>query len=70
MQPSISSKAGNGEGQYELTKLFYKGKGIMKNTEKAMKLFRMLKKNGISKCDRFLKILEQEEKSKKVEHSI
>ena len=49
-----SAKMGNAEVMYEYGKLCNKGLGCEKNEKEGLKFFKMAKKNGFNKCDKFL----------------
>lgn len=45
----------NGEAQYELGKMYFKGQGVEVNQEEAMRLFNKSQDNGCSKSSKFLR---------------
>lgn len=49
-----AASAGNAEAQYEIGKLYFKGKGVAVDYKEADKYFQMAKKNGCPKSDTFL----------------
>lgn len=57
---SIAANSGNVEAMYEIGKMYYKGVPSQKNEKEALKYFKLSKKNGYEKSDKYLSILDKD----------